>query len=129
MRPSLGQTSPERKGGAGVTGQENDPLLIYTTLESMEDAKRVGRALVDSKLAACVNILPAMTAIYEWQGELREAGEVVMLIKTRKGRLDEALARTKEMHPYDTPALLVIEPSEVDHDFAAWIAEQTGARS
>ena len=110
-----------------MTGQENKLLLIYTTLESVEDAKSVGRALVESKLAACVNILPAMTAIYEWQGELQEAGEVVMLIKTRKGCLDEALARAKEMHPYDTPALLVIEPSEVDRDFSAWIAEQTGA--
>ncbi|GBE44412.1 MAG TPA: divalent-cation tolerance protein CutA [Rhizobiales bacterium] len=110
-----------------MTGQENKLLLIYTTLESVEDAKSVGRALVESKLAACVNILPAMTAIYEWQGELQEAGEVVMLIKTRKGCLDEALARAKEMHPYDTPALLVIEPSEVDRDFAAWIVEQTSA--
>ncbi len=109
-----------------MTGRENKPLLIYTTLDSMEGAKTLGRVLVESKLAACVNILPSMTAIYEWQGELQEAEEVVMLIKTREGCLDEALARAKEMHPYDTPALLVIEPLKVDPDFAAWIAEQTG---
>lgn len=107
--------------------QENKPLLIYTTLASIEDARKVGRDLVDSKFAACVNILPAMTAIYEWQGELQEVGEVSMLIKTRKGRLAEALARAKELHPYETPALLVIEPSEVDRDFAAWIARQTSS--
>ena len=112
-----------------MNGQENKTVLIYTTLESVDDAKRIGRALVESKLAACVNILPAMTAIYEWQGELQEAGEVVMLIKTRKACQAEALARAKELHPYDTPALLVIEPSEVDDDFAAWIAGQTGVRS
>ncbi len=107
---------------------ENKTMLIYTTLERVDDAKRIGRALVDSKHAACVNIFPATVAIYEWQGEVQEAGEVVMLIKTRKACLTEALARVKEMHPYDTPALLVIEPSQVDGDFAAWIAGQTGAR-
>jgi len=125
----LAQSLTGVQGETGVSGQENKTLLIYTTLESVDDAKRIGRALVESKLAACVNILPAMTAIYEWQGELQEAGEVVMLIKTRKARQAEALARAKELHPYDTPALLVIEPSEVDDDFAAWIAGQTGVRS
>ena len=110
-----------------MTGEPDKPLLIYTTLESLEDAKSVGRALVEAKLAACVNILPAMTAIYEWQGELQEAGEVVMLIKTRKGCVDKALARAKELHPYDTPALLVIEPSQVDCDFANWIKAQTSS--
>ncbi len=112
-----------------MSGQENKTVLIYTTLESVDDAKRIGRALVDSKHAACVNIFPATTAIYEWQGELQEAGEVVMLIKTRKSCQAEALARAKQLHPYDTPALLVIEPSEVDDDFAAWIAGKTGADS
>ena len=110
-----------------MNGQDNKTVLIYTTLEHVDDAKRIGCALVESKLAACVNIFPATVAIYEWQGELQEAGEVVMLIKTRKARLAEALARAKELHPYDTPALLVIEPSEVDGDFAAWITGQTGA--
>ena len=112
-----------------MSGNENRTVLIYTTLEHLDDAKRIGRALVDSKLAACVNIFPATVAIYEWQGEVREEGEVVMLIKTRKACLSEALARTKQLHPYDTPALLAIEPSEVDGDFAAWIAGQTGVRS
>jgi len=106
-------------------GQENDPLLIYTTFEKMEDARQVGRALVETRLAACVNIIPSMTSIYEWQGELSENSEVIMLIKTRKGRLEKALAQAKELHPYDTPALLVIEPSAVDTAFADWIAEQT----
>ncbi len=110
-----------------MSGNENKTVLIYTTLEQVDDAKRIGRALVESKRAACVNIFPATVAIYEWQGEVQEAGEVVMLIKTRKACLAEALARTTQLHPYDTPALLVIEPSQVDDDFAAWIAGQTGA--
>ena len=106
-------------------GQENDPLLIYTTFEKMDDARQVGRALVKARLAACVNIIPSMTSIYEWQGELCENSEVIMLIKTRKRHLEKALAQAKELHPYDTPALLVIEPSAFDTAFADWIADQT----
>lgn len=106
-------------------GQENDPLLIYTTFEKMEDARVVGRALVEARLAACVNIFPSMTSIYEWQGELCEASEVSMLIKTRKACQEKALAQTKKLHPYDTPAWLVIEPATVDTAFADWIVEQT----
>ena len=90
-------------------GQENDPLLIYTTFETFDDARRVGRELVQARLAACVNIIPSMTSIYEWQGELGENSEVVMLIKTRKACQEKALAKAREFHPYDTPALLVIE--------------------
>jgi len=108
-------------------GHENDPVLIYTTFENVEAAKQVGRALVEARLAACVNIFPSMTAIYEWQGALEESGEAVMIIKTRKGCQRQALQRAKDMHPYDKPALLVIDPVEVDKDFAAWIAEQTNA--
>ena len=106
-------------------GHQTDPVLIYTTFESLDDARTVGRSLVEARLAACVNIIPSMTSIYEWQGELQEAGEVVMLIKTRRGCQAQALERAKELHPYDTPALLVIEPVDVDKDFAAWIAGQT----
>ncbi len=110
-------------------GHETDPVLIYTTFDNSDDARKVGRELVMSRLAACVNIIPSMTSIYVWQGELQEEGEVVMLIKTRKGCQAQALQQTKELHPYDTPALLVIEPRTVDKDFAAWIADQTGMHS
>lgn len=106
-------------------GEESAPVLIYTTFESSDDARKVGRALVESRLAACVNIIPSMTSIYNWQGELQEAAEVVMLIKTRKCCQAQALKQAKALHPYDTPALLVIEPGMVDADFAAWIADQT----
>ena len=106
-------------------GQANDPILIYTTFERIEDAKLMGRALVEARLAACVNIIPSMTSIYEWQGELSEESEVIMLIKTRKACQVAALAQAKELHPYDTPALLVIEPGAVDSTFADWIVEQT----
>lgn len=104
---------------------ENEPVLIYTTFETAQDAKKVARKLVGERLAACTNILPEMTAVFEWKGELQEAGEAVMIIKTRKGVLKEALQRAKSLHPYETPALIVLDPMDVDRDFAEWIAGQT----
>lgn len=105
--------------------QDDQPILIYTTFASPDDAKTVGRALVDARLAACVNIFPGMTSIYEWESALEEAGECAMLIKTRRGLQVEVLAETERLHPYDTPALLVIPVDGGSGDYFAWIAEQT----
>lgn len=104
---------------------DDAPILVYTTLETAEDAKKLGRALVEARLAACVNILAPMTAICEWKGSLDQNSETPMLIKSRKGLLDALLAEAKRLHPYEVPALLVIEPSAVDADFHRWIVEQT----
>lgn len=106
--------------------QDGDrPILVYTTLPSVEAAKRVGASLVEAKLAACVNIFPAMIAIYEWQGKLEEGSEAAMLIKTRRALQEQVLAATKRLHPYETPALLVLELRGGSEDFCAWINTQT----
>lgn len=105
--------------------QDDQPILIYTTFAAPEDAKTVGRALVEARLAACVNIFPGMTAIYEWEGAPEEAGECVMLIKSRRGLQAEVLQETHRLHPYDTPALLVIPVDGGSGDYLDWIAAQT----
>lgn len=104
---------------------ENTPILVYTTLETPADARDLGQALIGAGLTACVNIFPAITAIYEWEGALTEAQESAMLIKSRKGVQDRLLAEAKRLHPYDTPALIVLGVAGGDVDFFNWIAEQT----
>lgn len=105
--------------------EDDAPILVYTTLETQDDARVLGRALVGARLAACVNILAPMTAIYEWKGALEEGGETPMIIKSRRGLQDKLLAEAKRLHPYEVPALLVMEPSDGDADFCRWIAGQT----
>ena len=107
---------------------ENDPILIYTTFETPDHAREVGRALVSARLAACVNIIPGMTSIYEWEGTLQEAAETVMLIKSRAGLRERLLEETKRLHPYDTPALLVLALAGGDAAFIDWICAQTVTR-
>ena len=106
-------------------GAEEGAILIYTTFADEADAKRVGQALVGAGLAACVNIFPKMTAIFEWEGKLDEAEEVAMLIKTRVGLQDKVLAEAQSLHPYETPALLVIDVGGGSEAFLAWISAQT----
>lgn len=106
--------------------RENDkPVLIYSTFPSAEEAERIGGALVDRGLAACVNIFPGMTAIYVWEGKRQREGEAAMIIKTRGALASEVIAEARKLHPYTNPALLVLPVTGGSEDFMRWIAEQT----
>jgi periplasmic divalent cation tolerance protein len=92
------------------------PVLIYTTFPSLDDAKRVGDALVAGRLAACVNMFP---------GEREEANEVAMIIKTRASLTEAVIKETKRLHPYELPALLVLPTEGGSAEYCGWIASQT----
>jgi periplasmic divalent cation tolerance protein len=100
-------------------------VFVYTTYPSIVEAERAGRALVERRLAACVNILPGMISHYWWQGAIERTEEVVMIIKTRAGLAEPVRAAVKEMHSYTTPAVLVIPIETVDPDYHAWIVGET----
>jgi periplasmic divalent cation tolerance protein len=110
-------------------GNENRPILIYTTFPSLDDAKRVGAALVEARLAACVNMFPGMISIYEWKGAREEGHEVAMIIKTRGSLAEAAMAETKRLHPYEVPALLVLPTEGGSAEYCGWIVAQTGAKA
>jgi periplasmic divalent cation tolerance protein len=105
---------------------KNDrPVLIYTTFPGLDDAKRVGDALVAARLAACVNMFPGMISIFEWKGVREEANEVAMIIKTRASLSEEVMAETKRLHPYELPALLVLRTEGGSDEYCGWIVSQT----
>jgi periplasmic divalent cation tolerance protein len=100
-------------------------VFVYTTYPSLVEAERAGRALVERRLCACVNIVPGMVSLYWWQGKIDRGDEVVMIIKTRAGLSEKVLAAVKEMHSYTTPAILVLPVESVDPDYHAWIVAET----
>ncbi len=100
-------------------------VLLYTTWPSIVEAERAGRALVERRLAACVNILPGMISHYWWQGKIERAEEVVMMVKTRASLSAAAGAAVKEMHSYTTPAIMVLPVENLDPDYHRWIVEET----
>jgi periplasmic divalent cation tolerance protein len=106
---------------------EDWPVMVYTTFAQLDDAQRVGEALVAARLAACVNIFPHMISIYEWKGTREQANEVAMIIKTKASLANDVLAETKRLHPYELPALLVLPTAGSSDEYCNWIFAQTGA--
>ena len=104
---------------------QDPPVLIYTTFPSLDEAKRVGEALVAARLAACVNMFPGMISIFEWKGAREEANEVAMIVKTRRSLTEAVLTETKRLHPYELPALLVLPTEGGSAEYCGWIADQT----
>jgi len=100
-------------------------VLVYTTYPSIVEAEQAGRALVEQRLCACVNILPGMISHYRWQGAVERGEEVVMIIKTRASIAARVSAAVKEMHSYTTPAILLIPLESVEKAYFDWLMAET----
>ena len=100
-------------------------VLLYTTWPSIVEAEKTGHKIVARRLAACVNILPGMVSRYWWKGAIERAEEVVMIVKTRASVAEAASAAVKELHSYETPAIMVLPVENVDPDYHAWIVAET----
>jgi periplasmic divalent cation tolerance protein len=101
------------------------PVLVYTTHPSLVEAEESGRRLVESGLAACVNILPGMVSIYRWKGAVERAEEAVMVVKTRASLTERVAAAVRAGHAYETPAILVLPTDGGDKDYRDWILAET----
>jgi len=104
-------------------------VLVYTTWPSIVEAERAGRAIVEKRLAACVNIVPGMISHYWWQDKIERAEEAVMLIKTRASLAEAVRQAVKETHSYTTPAIMVLPVESVDADYYRWIVEEAKGAS
>jgi periplasmic divalent cation tolerance protein len=100
-------------------------VFVYTTHPSTVEAERIGRALVERRLCACVNILPGMISHYWWQGKIERGEEAVMIVKTRASLATRVSETVKEMHSYSTPAILVLPIENVDAAYLEWLMAQT----
>jgi periplasmic divalent cation tolerance protein len=100
-------------------------VFVYTTYPSIVEAEQAGRALLERRLCACVNILPGMISHYWWQSAVERGEEVVMIIKTRSSLAEPVRAAVKEMHSYTTPAILVIPIESVDQGYLDWLMAET----
>jgi periplasmic divalent cation tolerance protein len=100
-------------------------VIVLTTFPADEDAGAVAQALVDERLAACVNILPVMQSVHVWQGATEHADERQLIIKTTRAQLAKLEERLNELHPYDIPEFVVVPIIEGTREYLAWLAEST----
>lgn len=100
-------------------------VLVYTTWPSIVEAEQAGHAIVERRLAACVNIMPGMISHYWWGGKIERAEEVVMILKTRASLAEKVSAAVKEKHSYQTPAIMILPVENADPAYHAWIVAET----
>ena len=98
--------------------------FIYMTAGNKEEASKIGKELVASKLAACVNILDNMNSVYMWQGEIQEDTEVVLIAKTTQAQVPQLVDKVKSLHSYDCPCIVSLPVLDGHKPFLDWIAEE-----
>ena len=106
---------------------ENGTIATVLCTCPAERAGELSRAVVEGRLAACVNIVPEVTSVYRWKGELCEDRESLLIIKTASGRVEELTRRLVELHPYDVPEVIAFEVGEGNPDYIQWVLESSFA--
>ena len=101
------------------------PRVCLVTAPDPDVADRLARGLVDGRLAACVNVLPAVTSTYRWQGAVERDEECLLIVKTVATRVRELEAWLDEHHPYDCPECVALEPASVAAGYLAWLVRES----
>ena len=105
--------------------ETTDARLIYITTDGVEEAKAIGRALVEARLAACVNILDPMISMYWWGGKVTDGRETVLIAKTTAARTDALIAKVRELHSFSCPCVVALPVVAGNPGFLDWIAAET----
>ncbi len=100
-------------------------IIVITNAPDRAIAEKIARALVDQKLAACVNILAGCSSVYRWQGKVETADEVPLLIKTRSEIYPEVEAAIKKLHPYELPEIVAVPVAQGSSEYLEWINAST----
>ena len=101
-------------------------VSVYATFASAEEAGRIGRQMVEERLAACVNILGACSSIYRWQGKVEKAEEVAAIFKTTAGQAPLLIDRIGQHHSYEVPAAVVWPIADAAEEYRLWVVANSG---
>lgn len=99
--------------------------VVYVTTPDNETSERIAAALVEEKLAACVNCVPGVRSLYTWQGKIQNEMEELLVIKTRVKSLDALTGRVKALHPYEVPEVIALPVIGGSREYLDWIEETT----
>jgi len=96
-------------------------IIVLVTTKDQDEAKKVSRALIEEKLAACVNIVPAVQSVFWWDGKIEESAESLLVIKSVKRLLPEIVKAVKAVHSYDVPEVIAVSIADGNKDYLKWI--------
>ena len=100
-------------------------IVVIVTASNEDEAAKIGKFLVDERLAACANIIPKIRSIYRWEGRVQDDPEALMLIKSTDDKFEEIEARVKELHSYSVPEIIAIPIGAGSSDYLSWIETST----
>lgn len=108
--------------------ERNDPeeITVFMTAPNEDEAAGIARALVEARLAACVNIVKNIRSVYSWQGKIEDDSEVLMIAKTRKGLFEALSEKVRELHSYEVPEVIALPVVAGSAEYLKWIRESTG---
>jgi periplasmic divalent cation tolerance protein len=100
--------------------------IVFTTTATQEEARKIAYALVERRLAACVNLIPHLESVYRWKDKVESAQEWLLLIKTQADLFERVRDAVKELHSYDLPECVMLEVDAGSREYLEWIAKNTG---
>jgi periplasmic divalent cation tolerance protein len=102
-----------------------DGIIVLITASSDAEAERIGRALVDEHLAACVNLAAPVRSLFFWEGKTQDAREVLLICKSRSACMGKLVQRVKELHSYSVPEIIALPIVAGSADYLSWVRENT----
>ena len=100
-------------------------VVVLVTASGLDEARRIGRTLVEERLAACVNLVGPITSIFRWEGRVQEEAEHLLVVKARRADLDRLAARVRALHSYEVPEVLALDVVGGAAPYLAWLREAT----
>lgn len=100
-------------------------MVVYVTASDATEARRIGRAVVGARLAACANVIAGMRSVYWWQGKLEEGREAILILKTTADRLEALVARVKQLHSYECPCIEALPVVGGHQPYLDWVVQET----
>ncbi len=104
-----------------------DKIVVLSTASSSEEAEKIARNLVDTRLAACVNVVPGMRSFYRWKGSIEDAAEWLLVIKSSRERFDALRTALEKLHSYEVPEVIALSVIDGSQNYLNWMDGELGA--
>lgn len=102
-----------------------EAIFVYITTSCSDESHKIGKILVEERLAACANIFPEIASIYQWDGKLCESKESVLILKTRSNLFQKVEAHVRSVHSYETPCIVALPIVSGSKEYIDWISKET----
>ena len=108
-----------------MSHRKKEYRIVFMTAGNEDEAQRIATALVEKKLAACVNIISPIRSIYRWEGKIEDEREVLLIAKTQKACVDKLIQEVKKVHSYQVPEIISLPIESGNEQYLAWVEENT----